>query len=217
MPLTSNARQSARNAAIRLPVALAVAVTGIGTVGYRIIEGWSWADSLYMVFITLSTVGFSEVHELSEGGRTWTIVLIVAGVTTIGYLAARLFELIMEGSIHGLRRQRMMEKFIESVSGHTIICGYGRVGRQVVKDFLAAKKDIVVIDEVDHDGRFEALGVPHVVGNAEVEDVLRRAGIEQVVHFAGILDEIEEVFLKLVAVLTPDVFKIALANGLSST
>ena len=121
-------------------------------------------------------MGFSEVEPLSPVGRVWTVLLIVAGVGTIGYLVAGVFELLMEGSIYGFRRQKRMENHIAQLQGHTIICGYGRVGRQVVKDFLAAEKDIVVVDAVDPEGRLEAQGIPHVVGKAENESTLQAAG-----------------------------------------
>jgi voltage-gated potassium channel len=164
------------------------------------IEGWSWADSFYMVFITLSTVGFSEVHTLSAGGRLWTVLLIVGGVGAMGYLVARLFEAIMEGSLHGLRRQRRMQKHIESVVGHTIICGFGRVGRQVVRDFVQNGSDIVVVDAADTSEELKRLSIPHIIGRAEDEEVLLAAGIERAAVLVSAVDsDTVNVFITLTA------------------
>lgn len=193
---------------------LAGVLTVLGGIGYKLIEGWSWGESFYMVFITLSTVGFSEVEPLSAVGRIWTVMLIVAGVGTIGYLVAGVFELLMEGSIYGFRRQKRMENLIAQLLGHTIICGYGRVGRQVVKDFQAAGKEIVVVDAIDPEGRLEAQGIPHVVGKAESESTLQAAGIERAAGIVAAVDsDTENVFITLTArQLNPEIRVIARAS-----
>ncbi len=200
---------------LRLPIFLATSLTLFGGIGFRVIEGWGWIDSFYMVFITLSTVGFSEVHPLSSAGQLWTLVLIIGGVGTIGYLVARLFEVLMEGSLNGLRRYRQMRKYIESVEGHTIICGFGRVGRQVVSDFLKAQKSIVVVDAADTSEDLAALDVPHVIGSAQDESVLIEAGIERAAGLVSAVDsDTVNVFITLTArQLNPDLRIIARASN----
>jgi voltage-gated potassium channel len=195
--------------------AVVIALSSAGATGYRIIEGWTWADCFYMVFITLSTVGFSEVHPLSTEGRVWTILLVVVGVGTLGFLAGRAIELVTEGSLHGYRRRRRMESRIQSITGHYIICGYGRVGRQVVADFEAARRPFVVIDREDSTGELRARNIPHLMGNAEEESVLRAAGIERAAGLVAAVDsDTENVFITLTAkVLNPSLRVIARASN----
>ena len=196
--------------ALGLAAVLAVA----GAIGYRLLEGWSWEDSYYMVFITLSTVGFQEVHELSGPGRIWTIFLVVSGVTLVGYSAARAIELLTEGSLHGYRRQRRMESELRSMQDHFIICGFGRVGRQVAEDFLAAGRPIVVIDAHIEEPQIDDAIIPHVFGNAEEEAVLMQAGIERAAGLVAAVDsDTENVFITLTAKqLNPSIRVIARAS-----
>ncbi len=100
----------------------------IGTIGYRIIEGWPFIDSLYMTITTISTVGYAEVHPLSTAGRIFSIFLILSGVGAVFYILTMLVQHILEGEF-GIRigRQRMEAK-IKRLKDHFILCGYGRVG-----------------------------------------------------------------------------------------
>jgi voltage-gated potassium channel len=102
-----------------------------GTIGYRIIEGWSFLDSLYMTAITISTVGYGEIHPLSTGGRIFSIILILAGVGTAFYILTSLVQYLLEGEF-GIRlgRQRM-ESRIAKLHNHLILCGFGRVGQEI--------------------------------------------------------------------------------------
>ena len=195
---------------------LAAVLTLLGAYGYRQIEGWTWAESFYMVFITLSTVGFSEVHPLSPMGRLWTIFLVVGGVTLVGFTAARAIELLTEGSLYGYRRQRRMNKRIASLRDHFVVCGFGRVGRQVVDNFLATGRPIVVVDRDEQNAEsLRERDIPHVVGNAEDESVLREAGIERAAGLVSAVDsDTENVFITLSArQLNPNLRVIARASN----
>lgn len=205
--------QSARS---RLPqIFLIVAVmAAIGGIGYRIIEGWSWFDSIYMVFITMSTVGFKEVHEMSQLGRIWTVFIVVGGVGTLGYTAASVVELLLEGHLYGLRRRRRMDKQISSMRDHIIICGYGRVGQQIAEDLASAKRDFVVIEREEEAGGLSNSGHPYLIGSAESEAVLKQAGIGKARTLIAAVDgDTENVFVTLTArVLNPAVRIIARAS-----
>jgi len=158
---------------------LAILLTLVGAEGYHLIEGWAWLDSFYMVIITLSTVGFGEVHEMTTAGRLWTILILVSGVALVGYTAARGIEIFTEGTFHGYRRSRNMQKRIDQMRDHFIVCGWGRVGRQVTEDLLRMDHPIVIIERDDPEGTLDASGIPCVHGNAEQEAVLAKAGIDR--------------------------------------
>ena len=180
--------------------AAAVLLTVVGAWGYRLLESWSWSDSFYMVFITLSTVGFSEVHPLSGPGRLWTIVLVVGGITIVGYTATRALEFLTDTDLVEARRQRLMNKRIEKLEGHYVVCGFGRVGQQVVENFVAAGVPVVVIDREDREGKLEEGDVPFVLGPAEDEDALTRAGIHRAKGLVACVDsDTENVFITLTA------------------
>lgn len=160
-----------------LPVALVIT---LGTYGYHIIEGWSIADSLYMTVTTLTTVGYGEVHPLSEIGRLFTIVLIILGVGTATYSFSKIVGLIVEGEIFKSRQRRLMDNKILNLNQHIIICGYGRLGHVVHKDLLESKQEIVVIEQDDHKiSELESNGFYFVKGSAYEDDVLKKAGVQK--------------------------------------
>jgi voltage-gated potassium channel len=165
-----------RTRLVRFGVALP-AIAFIGTGGYMILEGWRFTDALYMTVITLSTVGFGEVAPLSPAGKFFTTLLIVAGVAAVAYLFSAISQHVVSGELHGTLRRRHMQRTIESLSGHFIVCGYGQVGSQVVRSLQQRGKACVVI-ETDSDD-LENGDVKFITGNAEDDDMLKEAGIER--------------------------------------
>jgi len=181
-------------------VTLAIVLALVGAEGYHWIEGWPWLDSIYMVIITLSTVGFGEVHEMSPAGRVWTIFVLIAGVSLVGYTAARSIEFFTEGTFHGYRRSRNMQRQIDQMRDHVIVCGWGRVGRQVTEDLTRSEQHIVVIERDDPEGTLDASGIPFVHGNAEQESVLAQAGIDRASVLIACVDgDTQNVFITLTA------------------
>ncbi len=148
-----------------------------GTVGYMAIEGWAAFDALYMTVITLTTVGFLEVHPLSTSGRVLTMVLVVTGVATFFYLATAFAEYAIGGALTGKLRSRRMERRIQKLTGHYIVCGYGRVGEQVIRDLEQQGQSVVVVESTEGAvARLEDRH-PHLLGDATDEAVLAAAGI----------------------------------------
>src|SRR5680860_233390 len=136
------------SADLRRLVVLAMMLTAVlvgGTVGYTLIEGWSPFESLYMTVITLSTVGFREVRDMSGAGRLFTMLLIFGGVSTLAYALATLLEFVVSGQLSGLYRRRAVRKAIEQLDGHFIICGCGRVGEAVAREFVAGGAPFVAV------------------------------------------------------------------------
>lgn len=118
----------------------------IGTLWYRLIEGWSWVDAAYMTVITLATVGYGETRPLDASGRVFTIGLIFMGVVTIGYIVNRFTEAVIQGYFQEGIRLRQQRRLMESLSGHYIICGFGRTGRQIASEFQAEGVSFVIVD-----------------------------------------------------------------------
>ena len=170
-----------RRARIRRRVAqfgiVLLAVVSIGTLGYMALEGWSLVESLYMTIITLSTVGFSEVRPLSSAGRIFTAGLILAGVGAVAYLFGAISQYIISGELTGSLRKARMQQRIDALSGHYVICGFGRVGQQVLLDLVNQGNQCVVV-ESDADALKSAPpGTLSVIGDAADDDVLEQAGL----------------------------------------
>ncbi len=166
---------------ILIVLGLNTLVVVIGVVGYQVIEGWSFSDALYMTIITIGSVGYGEVNELTASGRSFTIFLIAIGVGTLATSFTLLVESIVNSDIQAVWRQRRMQRTMDKLNNHVIVCGYGRVGRNAVQVLLSEhKRDIVVIDTSVHDAdELSAKGIHLLVGDATEDDILRQAGIER--------------------------------------
>ncbi len=119
---------------------------GGGTLGYTWIEGWPIWDSLYMTVITVTTVGFGEVRELSRGGQQFTVLLLVFSILTVGYSVTTVIGFIFEGQILHAMRGRKMERAISKVRDHYIICGSGVMGREVEVELSRSGVPFVIVD-----------------------------------------------------------------------
>ena len=199
-------------------IALLVVIT-IGVAGFIYIEGWSFVESIYMVVITLSTVGFNEVRELSSVGRLLTVFIIVLGVGTVAYTVGQLIELMVEGQIIGFRRRVRMEKDISTLSDHYIICGFGRVGHQVAEELKAEKIPFVVIDsKAKTADELTQVGIPHIIGDVTSDENLEKAGIKSAKGLIACADsDTANVFVTLSArSLNPKLHIIARASETES-
>lgn len=146
-----------------------------GTVGYVIIEGWGWFDALYMTVITLTTIGFLEVHEMSAMGRAFTMVLALGGAFSVAAAATVVLRAIVNGELRAQLGKQRMEKSLATIKDHVIVCGFGRVGRLVVDDLKAAGVKAVIVDRARE--RLEASNELHIIGDVTSDEVLGRAGI----------------------------------------
>ena len=111
-----------------IALGLVAVVLVAGTLGYIFIERWSLLDAAYMTVITVGTVGFREVHQLSDAGRAFTIGLILFGVGAIGFAFATIVDFLVEGHLRGFLEERRMSKLLTGLEGHHIVAGMGRVG-----------------------------------------------------------------------------------------
>lgn len=163
-----------------LPIVIPLILLGIGTLGFRIIEGseWSWLDAFYMATITLTTVGFLEVHPLSNPGRFFTSIYALFGIFTLFYLATQLVRFVVSGEIRAGLGKRLMEKNLATIHDHMIICGFGRMGQQVAKEFERQDLPYVVIDRDAAAWRRAVRPKGLLVhGDATSDEILKRAGV----------------------------------------
>src|SRR6266851_4148842 len=162
----------------RLPAVLLGLVILYGIGGYTLIEGWNLLDAFYMTIITISTVGYSELHSLSTAGRLFTSTLIVVGVGTMLYGFGVFAETLTDGAFVKYRRERQLERALNQLTDHFIICGYGRIGTQIVAEFEEHKVPYAVIDQTEEAlVRLRNEDRLHVEGDASSEEVLKLAGI----------------------------------------
>jgi voltage-gated potassium channel len=145
-----------------------------GTVGYMGF-GFGFLDALFQTVITVSTVGFGEVHRFTPGEEAFTIFLILVGVGAAAYALSALIEFLIEGYFGGGFGRRRMEREIASIQDHVILCGWGRVGRAIARSLRAEKAEVVVVDNAAE--RIAMVDGPYVQGDARDEEVLRAAGI----------------------------------------
>jgi len=171
------------------PLVLIILVIFIGTIGFHLIEGWSFLDCLYMTVITIFTVGFKEVRELSPQGQVFTIFVILGGVGTAIFAFTKIAEIAFEGGIKKFWRRRRMEKELKNLKDHYIICGYGRMGKTVCERLKEEKLPFVVIDnkeekieELEQIGRYL-----FIKGDATHEEILIKAGIKKAKGMAALL------------------------------
>jgi len=196
-------------------VFLIVFIIILGVTGYMMIEGWNLLDALYMTVETLTTVGYNEVHEMTRMGRIFTILLICIGVAFFLYVAGAVVQFMVEGRIRTILGRRRLDKKIDRLKNHHIICGYGRIGRILCNmltrkpiDLVVIEKDEELIPIMDKDK------VLYLSGDATDEVDLLKAGIQRAKGLIAVLaTDTANVFLVLTArQLNPDLFIIARAS-----
>lgn len=203
-----------RSTADRLRVALGMvaAVTVFGTVGY-LAFGFTLLDAIYQTITTITTVGFRELTEFGTGLKIFTSVLIVVGVSTVLYSFTLVVQTVVEGQLSEFVGRRRMDRQISNLRGHTIVCGWGRVGEAVAHDLDLAGHKVVVIDQSAD--RVAALEFPTIVGDATRDDTLKAAGIERARALIAALDsDADNLFVTLSGRdLVPDLFIVARARA----
>lgn len=186
---------------------LLTAVLVIGTLGFRAIEGALWFDSFYMALITLTTVGYGEVLPLSDQGRWFNSILMIAGVTVMFTSIGLLADLIIRLELADVFGRRRTIRMLSSLSNHYIVCGAGRVGRPVVEELLRSNVAVVVIDDNADRAKWATdRNIPVVIADATRDDTLREARIDVATGLvAAISTDAENVYVTLAArALNPD-------------
>jgi voltage-gated potassium channel len=201
---------------IRRAIGLLAFITVAGTLGYIVLEGWSFIDALYMTIITVGTIGFGEVNTLDTTGRIWTMALIISGVGALGYATTSVVALAVEGTVRGYFRERRMRAEIDKLNAHYVLCGFGRVGRQVAQEFTIDNVPFVVVDQ--DPAKVEVClewGFRAVLGEASEDAVLEEAGTRRARGLVAAVDsDADNVFVVLSArKINPDLHIVARASS----
>jgi len=200
---------------IRWPaLGLAIALA-YGVAGYMLLEGWRFLDALYMTVTTLSTVGFREVHPLDDGGMVFTLTVITIGVGLVLTTVTVVAQWVLEGQWGERARRNRMQRRIDDLSGHFIVCAYGRVGRAVARELEAEGASFLVVDPDERlVERMREEGVAFITDDPTHEHVLRAAGADRARGLVCAVDsDATNVYIALVArAINPDLFIVARAS-----
>lgn len=185
-----------------------------GTAGYMFVEGWSFADSLYMTVITVTTVGYGETHPLSAAGRWFTMALALGGIFTLFFATSSIIALGLSGDLSRLARRLLMDRKLSNLSDHVIVCGSGRMGRLVAQALLKENLSVVLVDMDEKVlGALSASSVIPIVGDASSDELLTKVGITRARALVAALgSDADNVFLTLSArALSPKLFIVSRA------
>jgi voltage-gated potassium channel len=198
-----------------LVVGVLISATAIGTLGFRLVEGWPLFDAFYMAIITLTTVGYGEIHPLSFHGRVFASFLMLVGVATVFLSFAVLGDTLLRLELADYFGRRRRTRMLQQIAEHYIVCGAGRVGRSVVLELLRGGAPVVLIDnDPDRVKWGEPLGIVTLTADASKDETLRQARIDTAAGLvAAISSDAENVYVALSAkVLNPSLHVAARAS-----
>jgi voltage-gated potassium channel len=189
-----------------------VTILLIGTIGYRHLEGWDFLDSLYMTVISITTVGYREVGEVSDAGRIFTIFIIFSGIGIIAYILGMTAQAMVEFQVRSIIGRRKLGLKMRSIKNHYILCGFGRIGKIIAGEMKLNKIPMVVIDNTPEERELlEAEEIPFIIGDATVEEVLLEAKIEKAKGLVSVVaSDADNLFITMSARgLNPGLFILA--------
>jgi len=186
---------------IYVALTLVVVTLLVGVLGYKVIAGYDWVDALYMTVITVTTVGFGEVNPLTPEAKIFTVILILCSVVIVGYAISVITEYIISRSAYDTLKHEKVQKQINKLSGHIIVCGYGRNGKQAVEKLRAYNKPFVIVDQDEEVvQRYEDAHTLFVKGDANEDEILQKAGVERASTLISSLpDDADNLFVVLSA------------------
>ena len=177
--MNNQLNKSIRNSVLAISSLLGLVL--IGTIGYMNIEHYTFIEALYMTVITVSTVGFEEVHNLSSVGMLFTIFLITFSIGIFGFVLTSVTRYIFDGVYKNYFKDNKVKRKIEKLENHVIICGYGRVGKQAASDLLAHHVDVIIIDndDLEINPLRERGDILYIQGDATMDEVMESAQIHK--------------------------------------
>ena len=173
----------------------------IGTIGFRLLEGWSWFDSFYVTTQTVTTVGFGDITPQSFAGRVFASIFMFVGVGAVLYILTSTVQAIVQSEIFATLGERRRHREMSKLHNHFIICGAGRVGSRIITALESAKAPFVVIENNEsHTAGLQERGIHLLAGDATLEETLREAGVERARGLAACLpDDADNVYVVLIA------------------
>lgn len=200
---------------VRVGLGALALVLVIGTVGY-LLFGFGLLDAVFQTVITITTVGFNSPHPLDGGSKVFTIVLILVGVGTALYTFSAVLEVLIDGHMRDLMRRRRMERDIDRMHGHVIVCGWGRVGREVARSLASGTTDVVVIDRDPE--RLGGIPFAYVCGDVADDETLLSVGLDRATALVAAIDtDADNLYVTVAArSMRPDIQIIARARNESS-
>lgn len=201
---------------IRVWAVLVLAALAIGSAGFMVLERWTPLDALFMTVITITTVGFQEVHPLDPAGQVWTMLVTLTGVGLLFGFVGIVAESLLAEATSGKREASRMAATMAALHDHFVLCGYGRVGSTVARELRHDGEDVVVVDiHPESLARATQEGFLTVSGDATDDATLRQAGIERARGLITTVDaDATNVYVILSArVLNPRLFVVARANA----
>ncbi len=186
------------------PIAALVLIILIGFLGFMLIEGFSPLTSLYILVITLATIGYGDVVPITNAGRIFTILLVLSAFTVGVYAISKISAFLLEGEFSTLLKQRKMNKTLDAMSDHYIVCGYGKTGKRVMEDLLEKGFDVVLIEtDKDRNEKIKELygrNFVHLDADATEDAVLIQAGVKRARMLISVLStDAENLFVTLSA------------------
>ena len=197
------------------PIIVFIVLILVGISGYMIIEGWGLFDAIYMTIITLSSVGYGEVHETGLGGRIFTIILIIIGVFILAYIVGLVAEIFLEGEIRSILGRKKLDRKIQSLKDHYIICGYGRIGRTICNVLTQRSIPLIVIEKEEQARQeLEQDKILYIDRDATHEESLIDAGVRRAKGLVSVVSsDPENVYITLTARgLNPELFILSRAE-----
>ncbi len=183
------------------PLFFLVLIVFFGVFGYMSLSSISFVDALWMTIITMTTVGFGEVHPLSPEEKVFTMVLILVSIVNFGFVVRKITEYLIEGNFLKQLKDKKMHKKINQLESHTIVCGYGRNGKQAVSKLKSYARDCVIVErntEINED--LEESNLLFVNGDATLDDTLEEANIHQAKYLiAALPSDADNLFIVLSA------------------
>jgi voltage-gated potassium channel len=184
----------------------------LGTAGYMVIERWQLLDAIYMTVISITTVGFKEVRDVSEAGRIFTLIIIFTGMGIMAYTLGMVAQVMVEFQVRSIFGRRKLGSKIKSLKNHYIICGYGRIGRIIAQELEENGIPLLVIDnDPESKQALDTHEIPYIIDDATSEDILIEAGIERAKGLvAVVLSDADNLFITITARgLNPELFILA--------
>lgn len=186
-----------------------------GTIGYMIIEEWPFLDALYMTAITITTVGYGEIRQVSGPGRIFTILLIFVGIGVLAYALGMVAQAMVEFHIRAILGRKKLGLKIRLLKGHYIMCGHGRIGKIIAKELKSNKIPVIAIDQDPNSKEpLESQNIPYIIGDATSEDILIEAGIERAKGLVAVVEsDADNLFITMTARgLKPDLYILSRAD-----